>query len=64
MVGVHNAVIRDCDNLAELNLEIDVRANTPPYFIQNPDPIFTMAFGETISYKLPPVEDSEKNDIP
>ena len=64
MVGIHKVLVRDCDNQSELNLEIDVLENTPPYFIQSPDPIFKIAFGEIISYKLPPVEDSESNDIP
>ena len=67
MVGVQKTIIRDCDalgRLLELNLYIEVLSNTHPDFVTEPDTSFTMAVGDVISYKLPPVVDPDGNDIP
>ena len=67
MVGIHKLIIRDYDNLgdlAELNFYINVLPNTHPDFVTEPDTSFTMAVGDVISYKLPPVVDPDGNDIP
>ena len=67
MVGIHKTIIRDYDNLgdlAELNLYIEVLSNTHPDFVTEPDTSFTMAVGDVISYKLPPVVDPDGNDMP
>ena len=67
MVGIQKTQIRDCDalgRLLELNLYIEVLSNTHPDFVTEPDTSFTMAVGDVISYKLPPVVDPDGNDIP
>ena len=67
MVGVHRLILRDYDSLGrllELNLYIEVLSNTPPDFVTEPNTSFTMAVGDVISYKLPPVVDPENNAIP
>jgi hypothetical protein len=67
MVGVQKTIIRDCDSLGrllELNLYIEVLSNTHPDFVSEPETSFTMAVGDIISYKLPPVVDPDGNDIP
>ena len=67
MVGVHRLIIQDYDErgrLLELNLYVQVLSNTHPYFVTEPDTSFTLAVGDVISYKLPPVGDPDGNDIP
>ena len=67
MVGIHKTIIRDYDSLGrliELNLYIEVLSNTHPDFVTEPDTSFTMAVGDVISYKLPPVVDPDGNDMP
>ena len=66
-VGVQRVVFRDCDALSrllEVNLYIEVLSNNPPDFVTELETSFTMAVGDVVSYKLPPVVDSEGNDIP
>ena len=67
MVGVQRIILRDYDSLGrllELNLYIQVLSNTHPDFVTEPDTSFTMAVGDIISYKLPPVVDPDGNDKP
>ena len=67
MVGLHRIILRDYDDfgrLLEFNLYIEVLPNTHPDFVTEPDTSFTMAVGDVISYKLPPVVDPDGNDIP
>ena len=67
MVGIQKTIIRDIDSLGrllELNLYVEVLSNTHPDFVTEPDTSFTMAVGDVISYKLPPVVDPDGNDIP
>ena len=51
-------------NQIYINLYIEVLSNTHPDFVTEPDTSFTMAVGDVISYKLPPVVDPDGNDIP
>lgn len=65
MVGTQKTIIRDCDKLnrlLELNLYIEVLSNTHPDFETEVETAFTLDVGETFTYKLPPVIDSDGND--
>ena len=66
-IGVQRVIFRDCDALSQLlefNLYIEVLYNNPPDFVTEVETSFTMAVGDVVSYKLPPVVDPDGNDIP
>lgn len=66
-VGIQRTIIRNCDNLnrlLELNLYINVLSNTHPDFTTEMQTTFTPKLNETLTYKLPPIKDSDGNDEP
>jgi len=66
-VGIQRTIIRNCDGLnrlLELNLYINVLSNTHPDFTTEMQTTFTLKLNETLSYKLPPIKDSDGNDEP
>jgi len=66
-VGVQRTIIRDCDamgRLLELNLYIDVKSNTHPDFTSEMQTTFTLSVGDNFTYTLPPIKDSDGNDVP
>jgi hypothetical protein len=65
LVGVIPLLLRECINdhaLTEVNLYVNVLANTYPDFVVEPQTIFTVAVNETYKYDLPEVRDPEGND--
>jgi hypothetical protein len=65
MVGTQKLIIRNCDSLdrlLELYLYIEIKANNHPNFNTEVQVSFSMANGETLTYKLPPSSDPENND--
>jgi hypothetical protein len=65
-VGVQRVVVRNCDSLdrlLELNLYINILANTHPDFVSQVETSFTLTVGQPYSYKLPDWSDPEKNDV-
>jgi|DEB19_MinimDraft_2_1074335.scaffolds.fasta_scaffold04217_2 hypothetical protein len=66
MVGVQRVIIRNCDaldRLLELNLYINVLANTHPDFVTQVQTSFTLTVGTPFSYVLPGWSDPESNDV-
>lgn len=66
-VGVKKTIIRSCDNLnrlLEMNLYIEVLANTYPDFVTEPTTSFILDVNEVYQYELPAVVDPEGNDEP
>lgn len=66
-VGIKKTIIRSCDSLdrlLELNLYVEVLANTYPDFISEPETSFRVAVNGVVQYQLPPVVDPEGNDEP
>jgi hypothetical protein len=64
-VGLHRTIIRDCDalgRLLELNLYINVRQNKHPDFTTAVVTNFYVRLNEVLTYKLPPLRDTEGND--
>jgi len=60
-------ILRNCDamnRLLELNLYISVISNTHPDFTETVQTSFAMSVGDVFTYKLPPVEDPNLNDVP
>ena len=67
MEGVQKTIFRTCDaydQLFELYLDIDVKSNSPPSFVEEPETAFTVAVNESYVYQLPDVIDPEGNDQP
>jgi hypothetical protein len=65
-VGVQRVIVRNCDSLdrlLELNLYINVLANTHPDFVSQVETSFTLTVGQPYSYKLPAWSDPENNDV-
>jgi|Transcript_42353 hypothetical protein len=66
-VGIKKTIIRSCDNLnrlLEMNLYIEVLANTYPDFVSEPETSFVLGVNEVYQYELPAVVDPEGNDEP
>jgi len=66
-VGIKKTIIRSCDNLnrlLEMNLYVEVLANTYPDFVSEPETSFVMGVNEVFQYELPAVVDPEGNDEP
>ena len=66
-VGTQKTIIRSCDSLdrlLEMNLYIDVVANTFPEFVNEPETSFVMDVNDVFEYKLPKIVDPEGNDKP
>jgi len=66
-VGIKKTIIRSCDSmnrLLEMNLYIEVLANTYPDFVSEPETSFVLAVNEVYQYELPAVKDPEGNDEP
>lgn len=66
-VGIQRTIVRNCDGLnrlLELNLYINVLSNTHPDFTTEMQTTFTLNLNETLTYKLPPIKDSDGNDEP
>ena len=65
MEGVHKTIFRTCDaydQLFELYLDIEVKPNSPPSFVVEPETAFTVAVYESYVYQFPDVIDPEAND--
>lgn len=71
-VGKQQTIIRGCsrfNELIELYLTVDVRQNSYPDFSPGPADApfvtsYSVPWNVTTKYKLPPVVDREKNDLP
>ena len=59
-VGIKKTIIRSCDNLnrlLEMNLYIEVLANTYPDFVSEPETSFVLGVNEVFQCELPRVVD-------
>lgn len=66
MVGVRKTIIRDCDHLnrlLELNLYIEIKANTYPDFVTPVKTDWEMNVNDTEEYRMPAWSDPEGNDV-
>lgn len=67
LVGTQKTIVRDCDalkSLIELNLDVNILANTYPDFISEIENEFVLFFNEEYRYELPEIVDKEGNDEP
>ena len=67
MVGIKHTIIRNCDGLnrlLEMNLYINVKANTYPDFTSALETEYKVVMNKTLVVTLPPIKDSDENDVP
>ena len=63
-IGLNELTIRHCDyyeRLFDLRLQIDVKYNTQPVFVDTPQTNFFLAFNDTQLYRLPDTIDPQGN---
>ena len=63
-VGLNELIIKHCDiyeRLFDLRLQIDVKRNSQPIFVDFPQRLFRLAVNETLLYRLPEIIDPQGN---